>query len=804
MQNIHNKIVMKRRVLIFFMMFISVIRVSAQSCGTFWWNNEFVIGTTVDPPVKYVYNNSVKENNVNLAREAGFNFFSGEQTSHRNGPTWRRFLMAKDYNFIKKKYPESRVLFMQWLLNNPDEVAGYSNPDNIEDFIDSLWIERLDTFDLARICELDGLYVVDEPRDSDRVAKGYLACIDFLKKVLCNNRLFFINLYPCYVYDVQDAIEQKKYQDYLRKFLYPGTPLQVACFDNYFHTSYFETSPVGDGGYYYNLALMRHIADTANVPLWSYINTCEPRYITGRDSLWQASSMRLAAFAPLAYGAKGLMYYTYDSRHPNQVRAKLRNASGGMSDGVYYMHLPTDTTENVFLGHLRDGSKTDIAVKRDTNLGDWYIKLSDNIMTDSIDCTLGWYGHRSSILPFLCYRPDLERDVIAGLYQDGRLFMTDTLSGWTHNITLPELQQSWWQQLTDKKVSSFSHDSVSLDFCIAKPDTGRDTLFIYNNLQMSPANYTHSTPQKIALEQGEHVIQLVRDEGNLYAVTRWYTRIFQNDIIINRLHRIYKSGNNYTTQHINIFFPESKTPDHFWVEQTDALRLYMQPLAPNQNDKIYAGVVNWGNNNMSMEETDYMNPPVLYYVTGLRRYGTQIYDRFGIWEKRSNEDALIDGLGNPTIRYHMARQNNLYIRDVLSPIILGATWKGAWHTPYKEHPHAIEFMHRSDTIGGYVKMLDAVSDSLLKGMDYNMIAGKFETDSCYYYFFVDKGGEAYTDCSIRLNDDGISSGTRRVEALTSLSGEPRQLTSHQNNDGTVTFTWDSMLGGELVPIKIMK
>ena len=101
-------------------------------------------------------------------------------------------------------------------------------------------------------------------------------------------------------------------------------------------------------------------------------------------------------------------------------------------------------------------------------------------------------------------------------------------------------------------------------------------------------------------------------------------------------------------------------------------------------------------------------------------------------------------------------------------------------------------------------MLDGNSDDFLKGMEDNMIAGKFETDSCCYYFFVDKGGEAFTDCSIRLSDDGISSGTRRVEALPSLSGEPRHLTSHQNNDGTVTFTWDNMLGGELVPIKIMK
>ena len=796
---------MKNIVLLIFIITSFVFtHLSAQNCGTKWWEKEFIIGTTYDPPVKYVYDDSVKGENINLAKQAGFNLFAGEQQNHRNGKKWKRYLKANDYNFIKKKYPESHVLFMQWFLNNHGEVAGYHHPDSVEDFIKTLWTERLDTFDLAKICELDGLSLADEPLDSDRVAKGYLTCINFLKKVLCNNRLFYVNLFPCYLYNYEDTVMQKKYQDYLRKFLHPGTPLQVACFDNYNPTSYFYTNPVDDAGYFYNLALMRHMADTAGVPLWSYINTCEPRYITKRDTAWQAASMRLGAFAPLAYGAKGLMYFSYDSRHPNQVRAKRRNASGTMSDSTYYMRLPTDTTENVFIGHLRDGAKTDIAVKRDTNLGDWYIKKSDSIQTDNIDLTLGWYGHRNVMIPFLCYRPDLGRDVIAGLHRDGKLLLTDTLAGWEHTITLHGVQQDWWQSLTDKKISSFSLNGSTLDFCIARPGTGRDTLYIYKGLQMSPANYIHSAPQKIALEQGEHVIQLVRDEGDIYVVTRWHNRIHGADVVVDLLHRIYKSGSNYTTQNIIIYYSDSRTPDHFWIEQSEELRLYMQPSAPNEHDKIYSGVVNWGNTNTTLTEINYINSPVLYYVTSLRRYGTQTYDRFGVWEKRAYDEALIDGLGNPTIRYYMAKQNNLYIRDVLSPIVMGAEWKGAWHTPPLRLPREYVDMHASDKLGGYLKMLDSNSDSLLKNMEDNMIAGKFETDSCYYYFFVDKGGEEYTNCEIRLADDGISAGTRRVEALQSLTGEPRQLTSHQNADGTVTFTWDSMLGGELVPIKITK
>ena len=770
----------------------------AQNGGTKWWEKEFIIGTTYDPPVKYVYDEAVKNHNILLAEEAGFNFFSGEQVNHKNENWWGRTSRANEYVYLKEHSNNCRVLFLQWFLPSVSEIL--QDARSVDDFVDYVYTTKSEGFTVLSINGLDGVTVIDEPIDTNKVSEIYKAFIELLNERIPGNKLFFINFPPSYMKVMKDST----YHDYLKKYFYPGTPLQVACFDNYYPTSYFYTNPVGDADYFYNLALMRHMADTAGVPLWSYINTCEPRYITAKDSLWQAASMRLAAFAPIAYGATGLMYFSYDSRHPNQVSAKLWNNSGNLSDETYYMRLPTDTTENVFIGHLREGAKTDIAVKRDTNLGDWFIKKSDSIMTDSIDLKLGWYGHRSVMIPFLCYRPDLGRDVIAGLHRDGRLLLTDTLSGWKHTITLPGVQQDWWQSLTDKKISSFSLNGSTLDFCIARPGTGRDTLYIYKGLQMSPANYIHSAPQKIALEQGEHVIQLIRDEGQLYVVTRKRDIIMHTPITTDLLRRIYKSGNNYTTQSVALIYPSNIVADHFWVENTDSLRIYMQPVPPSQNWTVYKGSVDWNETLCEMSSASYFSSQGLYNITGLRRYGTQIYDRFGIWDKRVYDEALIDGLGNPTIRYYMAKQNNLYIRDVLSPIILGSEWKGAWHTPYKEHPRAIEFMHRSDTLGGYLKMLDTESDDMLKGMDDNMIAGKFETDSCYYYFFVDKGGEDFSNCEIRLADDGISVGTRRVEALPSLTGEPRQLTSHQNADGTVTFTWDSMLGGELVPIKITK
>lgn len=789
---------MKKQFLLIFITNVIVVHISAQKQNAGWWNNEFVIGTFFDPSIKDIQDRNIWWTNYDLASEAGFNLFTGTQQNHKIVGTWEDSIRLRNYIELKNHYPNLHFLFYYHWLYSASEINNYTG--NAQSYIENLWNIRknkIDTIDLRR---LDGMEIIDEPSDT----LAYLSMIRFMSKKMPGDKFFYINLLPNYMYTL-DTIGIKRYKQYLAKFLYSDTPLQVASYDNYYQSSYFFSKNV-DGGYYSNLALMRQMADSASVPFWSVINTCEPRYVTSYDSLWQAAYLRLGAFAPLTYGAKGLMYYTYDSWHPNRIRRKMANGSGGwMGENDHFLRLPTDTMENIFIGHLRDGSKADIAVKRDTNLGDWYIKLSDNIMTDSIDCTLGWYGHRNVILPFLCYRPDLGRDVIAGLYRDGRLFMTDTLSGWTHHITLPEVQQDWWQSLTDKKISSFSLCGSTMDFFIARPGTSRDTLFIYKDLQMSPADYTHSSPQKIALEQNEHVIQLVRDEGLLYVVTRKWDIILNTPIITDRLHRIYKNGNNYATQFVTVLYSTDIKSDHYWIENSsDTLRLYMQPEPVEKNQSIYVGTIDWNNGPCHMSVTNYLSDAILFYITSLRRYGTQIYDRFGLWDKRVNDESLVDGLGNPTMRYYMAKQNNLYIKNVLSPIILGAEWKGAWHTPYKEHPHAIEFVFPSDTLGGYLKMLENSNDYFLKKMDDNMIVGKFETDSCYYYFFVNKSEETFEDTSIRLFDHNISTGVRRVEALQSLSGEPRQLTSHYNNDGTVTFTWDSMLGGELVPIKIMK
>lgn len=780
---------MKKFVAIAVLFICTFCSVFSQDVGTNWWEREFVIGSFIDPPV--VWKTELGQglsDVIDLSWDAGFNLMTGTYTTHSFLPWWNYEDRLVTYDAIKSYKPGYHVLF-QNLLFDLDEDSLYIVND-IDDFLESCWNSRVCKYEKDGLYpfSFDGINIADEPERNDN--NIYPQIVNYLKGKQGSDNLYFINLYPCYRYGLNTS-DQQTYRSYLEGFLYSGTSLQVACFDNYFPSSYFVRDSSYNKGYYYNLALMRHMADAANIPLWSYINTCEPQYISSRDSIWQSAFMRLGAFAPVAYGAKGLMYFTYDSQHPNSVLDYSRGKT-------YYLSLPTDTTESFFMGHLRSGDKADYAVKRDVGNGDWFIKYSDSIESNQPDKILQWYGHRSDILPFLCYRPDLGRDVIAGLTNEGSLYLTDTLSGWTHSISLPEIHSSLWKDLTDKKVSSFSLDGNGLDLCVTRTGSDRDTLFIYGNLQMSPANYTHVGPEKIPLNSGERVFQLVRDEGDLYSVTKAGS-VFS-------LCRIYENNSHNVTIDRKALVLPSSYVDHFWIEKitNDSIAVFMQlePHIDYNKKRIFSGKTSLNGTacyiNIPENITDYSR-----IVYSLRRYGTNIYDRFGIWDKRHYDEALVDGTGVPTQRYYMAKENNLYIRNVLSPVILGAEWKGAWHTAPQGVP-----MHEIDMIGGYVKMLESASDSILNSMDSNLIAGKFETDSCYYYFFVDKSGENRESCEVRINiaDSIIGCGgvslLPRIQAGRSTLKCEKHLLIH--SDSVWRVSWVDMLGGEGVMLKVMK
>lgn len=113
-------------------------------------------------------------------------------------------------------------------------------------------------------------------------------------------RLPFINLFPNYA--TPDIRGTATYQAYLRQFVTAVRPT-VISFDHY---------PLLDTGadrldYFENLEAIRSIAQSGQTPVWSVIQLVP--HNTYRDPT--AAELHWQVFTSLAYGVKGLLYFTY-------------------------------------------------------------------------------------------------------------------------------------------------------------------------------------------------------------------------------------------------------------------------------------------------------------------------------------------------------------------------------------------------------------------------------------------------------------------------------------------------------------
>lgn len=109
----------------------------------------------------------------------------------------------------------------------------------------------------------------------------------------------FINLYPSYT-SIAD-LEANSYQQYLKKFF----ELVKPTFVSFNHYPIIKSGLRAD--YYENLELIQKYAQKQQIPFWGFV-------LTWAHSVYQVPSeshLRLQAFSNLAYGARGLVYYTY-------------------------------------------------------------------------------------------------------------------------------------------------------------------------------------------------------------------------------------------------------------------------------------------------------------------------------------------------------------------------------------------------------------------------------------------------------------------------------------------------------------
>ncbi len=153
---------------------------------------------------------------------------------------------------------------------------------------------------------LFGYHVRDEP---SAAIYGNMAVIR--NRILANdpNHLVYGNLYPIGV--SPSRLGTDDYDQHVEEFMNIFQPV-ILSYDHY---------PFGNRGfkerYYENMELIREKALKYNVPFWAFTMTCaiDPAYPEPKEP-W----IRLQVFTDLAYGAKGIQYFTYGLPHSSREK----------------------------------------------------------------------------------------------------------------------------------------------------------------------------------------------------------------------------------------------------------------------------------------------------------------------------------------------------------------------------------------------------------------------------------------------------------------------------------------------------
>ncbi|MEF2243678.1 beta-galactosidase [Paenibacillus sp. IITD108] len=246
-------------------------------------NNEvFPIGLWVSPPVDQITMERYKEiKDAGITFITGFAEWTGGEEAQKKSLD---FAAANDLKVILRD-PSINALGMDELEQMKDKITAYSSHPAYM-----------------------GHVFYDEP---SRQQFEWLTAMKDEYSKHAPNGLAYINLFPTYASVEQKGGTSVEYvQDYLQTF-----KPSVLSYDHYpflKKTSEDESANITED-YYYNLELIRSEALKANTPFWLFIQTLDFN-LTHRDPT--EDELRWQIYTSLAYGAKGIQYFTYWTPKP--------------------------------------------------------------------------------------------------------------------------------------------------------------------------------------------------------------------------------------------------------------------------------------------------------------------------------------------------------------------------------------------------------------------------------------------------------------------------------------------------------
>jgi hypothetical protein len=120
----------------------------------------------------------------------------------------------------------------------------------------------------------------------------------------------YINLFPNYANSEQMGCAS--YEEYLEKFVAVCHPTQLS----YDHYALMDNGTLG-GAYWQNLEQMRAVAIKHNLPFWNIV--LGVAHFSFREPT--AADLRFEVYSSLAYGARGIAYFTYFAPQSGNYRA---------------------------------------------------------------------------------------------------------------------------------------------------------------------------------------------------------------------------------------------------------------------------------------------------------------------------------------------------------------------------------------------------------------------------------------------------------------------------------------------------
>jgi hypothetical protein len=173
-----------------------------------------------------------------------------------------------------------------------------------------------------------GYYLRDEP--GAELFDG-LAKVSAIIRELAPGKWPYINLFPNYANAQQ--LGAPSYQDHLEKFIATCKPTQLS----YDHYALMDDGSLRNG-YWQNLEAMRAAAVKNKIPFWNIVLAVA--HFNYREPT--AADMRFQVYSTLAYGARGIAYFTY-------FAPQVGNYRGAAIDQFGNATLAWDNLRNVNL-----------------------------------------------------------------------------------------------------------------------------------------------------------------------------------------------------------------------------------------------------------------------------------------------------------------------------------------------------------------------------------------------------------------------------------------------------------------------